>query len=129
MAFTSAELEAPQDKMQTLLGVQRFAIAGSGTDTVEVAPAVTGAQTFFKGQISASAATTVIFTSFDGDSTYTTVRSLTFLAAGSAMVRVAATVAGEALHMDSSADVTVTGVIVTLPVAESANIPDNWLLE
>ena len=126
MAWTAAaEVEAPYDSFSYGNGVQRFSLVGAttGTDPVTIKAAVTAKQIYFKGTISVSAACRIDFKSATAG---TIVRTINFLVKGTAIVRCAATKAGELLEIVSDTDVTAAGEILTLPVASGHPVPPDW---
>ena len=126
MAMSSTEIEAYYDSYSDGNGVQRFGISGaSGVNgTVTVKAGVAASQIYTRGHLRVDGATTLYFYSAAAG---TLVGVLEYLVKGTQRVpRTVRTIAAELLQLKSTANVTVEGVIETLPVKEGDPVPPAW---
>ncbi len=129
MAMSSTEIEAYYDSYSKGNGVQRYGISCAGgtsgvNGTLTVKAAVTGAQVWARGHLRVSGATVLYFYSAAAG---TLVSVLDYIVAGTQKLpRSARTKAAELLQLKSTADVTVEGVIETLPVKAGNPVPPAW---
>lgn len=128
MATISTALEAPYNSFGKNNGVIEYILSGAsgagGKTTVKAA--VTSSQIYFKGHIFVSGATTISLYSGDSGAGGLLLYTVVLAAAGPATIPLCHTVAGALLQLVSSANVTVTGIIATLPVTASRPVPSNW---
>ncbi len=123
---TSIALEASYDSFSKGNGIVEYIVFGlvsGATRTVTVKAAVTSQQIYFRGHISVSGATTILLKSGDAG---TVIHTVVFATTGSAIIPLIHTEAGKLLQLHCSGDVTIKGIIATLPVASGQMVPENW---
>lgn len=126
MAMNSTVIEAYYDSHSKGNGIQRYGISGASgiNGVVTVKAAVTASQIYTRGHLRVSAATVVYFYSAAAG---TLIGVLDYALAGTQRIpRSVRTKAAELLQLKSTANVTVEGVIETLPVKAGDTVPPAW---